>query len=61
MYTCVKRESNVCVFVQQIDLGYRVIDDRDDSKVVSVRCVGVVIATRRSDRELALARVEESS
>jgi hypothetical protein len=61
MYTRVKRESNVCVFVQQVDLGYRVIDDGDDSKVVSVRYVGVVIAPRLYDRVLAPARVEESS
>jgi hypothetical protein len=43
-----------------VDLGYRVIDDGDDSKVVGVRCVGVVIVTRLSGhRALALAQVEE--
>ena len=62
MYTRVKRESNVCVFVQRVDLGYRVVDDGDDSKVVSVRYVGVVIVIRLSGRRaLALARVEEPS
>lgn len=61
MYTRVKRESNVCVFVQRVDLGYRVVDDGDDSKVVSVRYVGVVIAIQLYVRALALARVEESS
>jgi len=45
-----------------VDLGYRVIDDGDDSKVVSVRYVGVVIVTRLSGRRaLALTRVEEPS
>jgi len=61
MYTRVKRESNVCVFVQRVDLGYRVVDDGDDSKVVSVRYVGVVIAIQLCDCPLALARVGESS
>jgi len=61
MYTRVKRESNVCVFVQRVDLGYRVVDDGDDSKVVSVRYVGVVIAIQLYDCPLALARVEKSS
>lgn len=61
MYTRVKRKSNVCVFVQRVDLGYRVVDDGNDSKVVSVRYVGVVIATQLYGCVLALARAEESS
>ena len=45
-----------------VDLGYRVTDDGNDSKVVSVRYVGVVIVIRLSGRRaLALARVEEPS
>ena len=44
-----------------VDLGYRVIDDGDDSKVVSVRYVGVVIVIRLSGRRaLALARAVNS-
>lgn len=45
----------------RLDLGYRVIDDGDDSKVVSVRYVGVVTETQLSHRVLVLARGEESS
>jgi hypothetical protein len=45
-----------------VDLGYRVIDDGDDSKVVNVRYVSVVIVTRLCGRRaLAQARVEEPS